>query len=232
MKSSKRKKIILSGIKSYDEQCSASIYNVYSSIRYRHAGFRPENLTQSQDFWIINFIEKIKNISETKTNEDVRHEIYLLAKKVLDEKKYISATDILLIFADKGILKATIWRVVKILYKHIEPDSEKDFSLKIIVEDQHGAVKYIKSSGFDKFKTILSSMRSFFHYDIIITDYKYYRSSENDNIPGGRFHLKAEFEGKSYFDDSFGEEDFKLFVQSYINIVNLITVKYKFVCTS
>ncbi len=232
MKSSKRKKIVLKKISAYAEQCSASIYSTFSSIRYWQTGFSPESYTQSHDFWIKNFIEKIINLSETETTGSVRNEIYLMAKKVLDKKKYISSTDILMIIVKKGILKAIIWRLVEIINNGIEPESETDFSFNIIVEDQHGTIKYIKSSGYDKFKAVLTSMRSFFHYDIKITDYKYFNSTENDSIQAGRFHLEAEFEGKLYFDDSFGEEDFKLFVQSYINIVNLITVKYKFVCTS
>jgi 2-isopropylmalate synthase len=171
--------------------------------------------------------EKIKQISGIELNDKDAKVIYSQFKKEADKKKSISSTDILKLLHNKGILKSSIWSIKKIYYFDVKSSEKHEFSVFLELINQDGMEKKANAVGMTKWEAIIKALKLAFHFDIKIIDFSSSLFADESAL-SERLHIETEFEGNIYADESFGSDSLVLFVESYLNIVNQIIVRYQF----
>jgi 2-isopropylmalate synthase len=201
--------------------------DTYSLIKPEQTGYGLTRFVLSRSSGLSGLINKIEDIGYQKISSDEAMKVYARFKKEADTKKVISPSDILMILFENGLIKSKVWRLIKLYYSGVESQIEFGFSIIIELEDQYGTKQWFNKSGYDKWNTVITVMKSFFHYDIKIIEYKFSLAGDEAG-QSGRFYFAAEFEGKVYYDESYGKDYLVLFIECYLNVVNQINVRFQF----
>jgi 2-isopropylmalate synthase len=171
--------------------------------------------------------EKIKEIADVEITDDDVSYLFIQFQKIADNKKVVSATDVLLLLHEYGYIKTSVWDIKKIYYFDVQSADKHEFSAFVELVNQNGTEKWINKSGATKWEAIISAMKTAFHFEIKIIDFSTSLYSDG-SAWSERFRIEVEFEGNVYTDESYGNDSLILFVESYLNIVNKLIVRFQF----
>jgi 2-isopropylmalate synthase len=198
----------------------------YSILSPGDFGFSPHRFILSRHSGLSGLIAKIKDITGDRFL--MTDSIILLDefKALADSRKGLSATDILTLLFEKGIIRSNIWYLSSSLYSKIK-SKKKKHTVSIEIKSINGKHKRSEASGPEKWNTVIAALESLFTIKLNII----YYSFSGAGGPSGNsesFSITAEYETAVYSDESYGDDSVELFIRSYLNILNQISAKFQF----
>lgn len=211
-----------SGIHQNGMLASPSTYSVLSPEDF---GFPRHRFVLSRHSGISGFNARIRDLTGDSImltrDSGLLDEFKLLA----DRERGISATDLLTLLFEKGLINSNIWYLNS--YSYAKTNSRfSSHSVSIEIISIHGENKKSESTGNTKWEALTSALTSLFRIRLNI---EHYHFSGAGGAAGNSetFFITAEYEGVLYSDETCGTDSMALYIKSYLNIINQISAKYQ-----
>ncbi len=196
----------------------------YSILNPEDYGYPPHKFIFSHHSGISGFNAMINELTGDNiiNTEDI--EFLNEFKNMADKVKCVTTTDIITMLFEEGIINSNIWYLHSCSYSVIK-SKENIFNVSLEVTSIYGDRKKNTSEGSNIWDSVIAALKRLFSIKIDILHYTFTTSGVGSGS-SGLFSITAEYEGIIYSDESYGVDPVEMFVKSYLNLINQISVKF------
>jgi len=211
-----------SGIHQNGMLASSSTYSVLAPDMF---GLPPHRLVLSRHSGISGYNACVRELTgdHLYTAEDTG--LLDEFKSSADAERNVTVTSLLTQLLEEGIVNCELWYLQSCSYSKSEA-GDNCYTITVKVTSSDGKNRRAVSSDSTGPGAIMTVMKALFRINPEIINYSY---SGAGGLSAGSecLSITAEYEGRSYSDESYGDDYIELFIKSYLNILNRISAKFQ-----
>ncbi len=210
-----------SGIHQNGMLVSSSTYSVLSPEQF---GLPPHRLVLSRHSGISGYNACVRELTGDYLYMAEETGILDELKTLADEERNVPVTNLLTQLYEEGLTNCELWYLQNCWYSKLK-SSDKGYGITLEVTSITGLYRKAEATEKTLIGAAISVLKILFKVQLEIISYSF--SGAGSAPPGSEcIYLTAEYEGRSYYDESYGNDYTVLFIKSYLNIINRISAKF------
>ncbi len=211
-----------SGIHQNGMLLSSATYSVLSPDRF---GLPPHRLVISRHSGVSGLNAVVRELTGSSHYNADYTGLMDEFKEIADGERHVSVTRLLTLLYEDGVINNDLWYLDSCRYA-MSGSGQKKFSVSVNIISIRGKKRKTVARGETISDAVISALKSLFKISLEITGYSF-SGTGNATSASVSFHVSAEYEGRAYADESYGDDMLTLFVTSYLNIINRVVVKFQ-----
>lgn len=211
-----------SGIHQNGMLASSSTYSVLSPERF---GLPPHRLVLSRHSGLSGINAGLRELTGDYLFNADPAGLIAEFKELAESERNIPVTKLLTLLYEEDCINSELWYLNNCSYSKNESKND-EYEVQVEVISIRGEKRSAGFLDISKTGAVLGVLKQLFRITPEIVSYSF-TGTGNSKTGTESFFITAEYEGRLYSDESYGDDQVILFIKSYLNLVNRIITKYQ-----